>query len=320
MRRRHRSLHGSREAQKRALVADWTTGVACDVVNQESSHAGVGATDAAPVFQMGDIVVRVISDGELSYPTDFLYPNVPADELVPALAGRLNEDGHVWVPYHCLLVTTPEQTLLVDSGLGPAMATAMSAPAGRMLESLDRAGFAPADIDTVVISHAHPDHIGGLANGSDLTFPGARHVIEAREWACWTDEDQLRRMPDLLTGTARTVLPLLAKADVVDVVAGETELLPGVQLVPAVGHTLGHCVLRFASGSQSALFLADALLDELQLTHPTWLSAADMEPDDTVATRTRLLDSAVREGSLVLAYHLARTGHVERDNEGYRLV
>jgi glyoxylase-like metal-dependent hydrolase (beta-lactamase superfamily II) len=137
-----------------------------------------------------------------------------------------------------------------------------------------------------------------------LTFPGARHVIEAREWACWTDESQLARLPDDLTGTARAVLPLLAKADVVDVVRGETALVPGVQLVPAPGHTIGHCVVTFGSGSQQAIFLADAILDRLQLTQPMWVSAVDMLPDDTVATRTRLLDEAARDGSLVLAYTL----------------
>src|SRR3954471_16552187 len=218
-------------------------------MNQERSHTGVSGTGQQPVFQMGDIAARVISDGELSYPTDFLFPDLSDEEVRATLAGRLNEEGEVWVPYHCLLVTTPSQTLLIDSGLGAATAAAMNAPAGRMLDSLGEAGFAPADIDTVVISHAHPDHIGGLTDRSNVTFPRARHVIEAREWACWTDEDQLNRMPDLLTATARAVLPMLAKADVVDVVTGETELLPGVQLVPAPGHTLGHCVVTFTSGS-----------------------------------------------------------------------
>ena len=289
-------------------------------VDQEFAHVGATKAEAVPVFQMDDTAVYVISDGDVPYSTDFLFPDVPSDELDVRLAGRLDETGHLWVPYHCLLINTPSQTLLIDSGLGPAAAAAWSVPAGRMLDNLANAGFAPTDIDTVVISHAHPDHIGGLADGDTLTFPGARHVIEAREWACWTDEDQLRRMPDMLTGTARAVLPLLAKADVVDVVQGETELLPGVQLVPAPGHTLGHCVVALASGSQRAIFLADAILDQLQLTYPTWVSAVDMLPDDTVATRTRLLDSAARDGSLVLAYHVAGMGQVERHNEGYRLA
>ena len=301
------------------LSAPSSAGVASVAVTQQTSESGVADT-GEPVFRTGDLAVRVISDGQLSYPTDFLYPDLSSEEVASALAGRLTEEGQVWVPYHCLLITTPSRTVLVDSGLGRAMAAALGAPAGRMLDGLARAGFAPADIDTVVISHAHPDHIGGLADGGQLTFPSARHVIEAREWACWTDEDQLSRLPDLLTGTARTVLPLLAEADVVDVAGGETELLPGVRLVPAPGHTPGHCVLTIGSGPDSAVFLADALVDELQLAHPTWVSAADMVADDTIATRSRLLDAAARDGSLVLAYHLAGTGHVERDHEGYRMV
>ena len=128
--------------------------------------------------------------------------------------------------------------------------------------------FSPADLDVVVISHGPPDHIGGLVDGGKLTFPGARDVIETREWDCWTDEDQLARLPDDLTDTARVVLPPLAKADVVDVVSGETEVVPGVHLVPARGHTDGHSVVRFASGGQQAIFLGDAILDVLHLTYP----------------------------------------------------
>jgi glyoxylase-like metal-dependent hydrolase (beta-lactamase superfamily II) len=172
----------------------------------------------------------------------------------------------------------------------------------------------------VVISHGHPDHIGGLVDAGKLTFPGARHVIETHEWDCWTNEDQLARLPDDLTETARVVLPLLAEADVVDVVQGETEVVPGVHLVPAPGHTNGHSVVTVASGGQQAIFLADAVLDELYFTHPRWLSAVDMMPDETIATRIRLLDQAAQDSSLVLAYHVARIGQVERHSDGYRLV
>jgi hypothetical protein len=73
-------------------------------------------------------------------------------------------------------------------------------------------------------------------------------------------------------------------------------------------------------GGQQAIFLADAVLDELYFTHPRWPSAVDMMPDETIATRIRLLDQAAQDSSLVLAYHVARIGQVERHSDGYRLV
>jgi glyoxylase-like metal-dependent hydrolase (beta-lactamase superfamily II) len=94
----------------------------------------------------------------------------------------------------------------------------------------------------------------------------------------------------------------------------------GVQLVPAPGHTLGHCVLTFASGAERAIFLADALLDQFQLTHPTWLSAADMVPDDTSPPAPGCSTPQRGTEASFSPYHVARIGHVERDNEGYRMI
>jgi hypothetical protein len=77
---------------------------------------------------MGNTAAYVISDGDVPYPTDFLFPNVPGDELDAQLSRRLDETGQLWVPYHCLLVTTPSQTMLIDSGLGSAAAAACQVP------------------------------------------------------------------------------------------------------------------------------------------------------------------------------------------------
>src|SRR5688500_12776106 len=129
---------------------------------EATSELPAGTADTTLAFKLGDIAGHIISDGEVPYEIDFVYPNAPPDELSAGLAGRLDERGELWLPYQCLLITTPSQNLLIDAGLGRAMATAWDVPAGRMLEGLAQLGLSPHDIDVVVISHAHPDHIGGL--------------------------------------------------------------------------------------------------------------------------------------------------------------
>jgi glyoxylase-like metal-dependent hydrolase (beta-lactamase superfamily II) len=140
------------------------------------------------------------------------------------------------------------------------------------------------------------------------------------EWEFWTSEDSLAQLPEMLAAPARAVLPRLAAADIVDVTDGEAELVDGVRLMPAPGHTPGHSVLAVASGGDSLTFLADAVLDELQLSNPQWVSAVDISTEDTVRTRHRLLDQAVADGSVVMAYHMASVGHVERTTGAYGLT
>lgn len=286
--------------------------------NTSQVAAGIGG--ARRTFELGDVTIHLISDGGVPYPTEMLFPDAPQDELRAGLAGRLDQEGHLPVPYYCLLITTPERNVLVDAGIGPETAAAMGFPAGRVLDSLTGAGVAVDDIDTVIVSHAHGDHIGGLVNAGAVTFPRARHVIEAEDWAYWTDENELARLPGILAGIPRVVLPALAEADVVDVVGGETEVVPGVRLLPARGHTPGHCVVSIGSGSEQAIYLGDAVLDELNLTHPTWVSSVETRPEEAVASRTRLLDDAARQGTLTFAFHLPEPGYIERHDGRYVLT
>jgi glyoxylase-like metal-dependent hydrolase (beta-lactamase superfamily II) len=287
-------------------------------MSTDTFPAGPGGTPPS-TFTVGDIHGQILSDGFLPYEPAFLCANAPEDELLAALEGRLDEQGMLSTPYHCVLVETSAGTALIDTGLGRAAAAA-GAPAGKLLETLAAAGINPADIDVVVLSHAHPDHIGGLAFQGELTFPAARHVMSADEWNFWTSATELARLPDILADPAREVLPQLQTAGVLDLAVGETDVLPGVQLVPAPGHTVGHCVVRLTSGTEQAVFLADSVLDDLQFTHPEWVSAVEAIPERTVTTRAALLDRAADDQSLVFAYHVPGLGHVESHGGTYAFV
>ncbi len=112
-------------------------------------------------------------------------------------------------------------------------------------------------------------------------------------------------------------LPVLEAAGLVDAVADESEILPGVRMVPAPGHTLGHAAVSVTSGGEGLLYRGDTVLHVLDFEHPGWLSAFDAIPDATAQTRRRLLDDAARDGSAVVAFHVGY-GRVRQAEGGYR--
>jgi glyoxylase-like metal-dependent hydrolase (beta-lactamase superfamily II) len=100
----------------------------------------------------------------------------------------------------------------------------------------------------------------------------------------------------------------------------ETDVLDGVRLLAAPGHTPGHCVVAMNGGGSNVVFLADAIIDELQLRYPQWVGAVEWSGEQTVSTRLHLLDQASRDGSVVLAYHMAGIGYVESSAGSYALI
>jgi glyoxylase-like metal-dependent hydrolase (beta-lactamase superfamily II) len=144
------------------------------------------------------------------------------------------------------------------------------------------------------------------------------------EWEYWTAEPSLAELQiddhvkELLRQSARTNLPPLRNR--IDLIDGETEIVPGITALAAPGHTPGHMALAIASDGELLLHLVDVALDPFQLAHPDWVAAFDFDPTQVVATRRRLFDRAADERALVLCYHFPfpGLGHVERAGEGWR--
>ena len=270
-------------------------------------------------FQVGTICCTVLSDGYFSYPAPWFFPNADPGELSRAFDGRRLPHEAVLSPYTCLLIETGRHVVLVDTGGG-----AFSRTTGAIVARLDVAGVRPKDVDTVVLTHVHPDHIGGALNSQGRpAFPNARYVLSELEWNFWTasriDLGALRvpqEVRRLIESAARRCLPPLRFQ--VDQVQSEAEIVPGVRAIPAPGHTPGHLALLISSDGQHLLNMGDAVVHPLHLERPDWENGFDLGTGQAAATRRSLLDRAVAENMHLMAFHFPfpSVGRVAARQEG----
>ena len=279
-------------------------------------------------FKVGAFNCMAVSDGTLTYappvfppPATLLFSNAPSVQLEQTLKHN-NMQPDSWTewksPYICLLVNTGDNLVLIDTG-----ANGLDPNTGRLLKNLENEGISPEDIDMVIITHCHPDHIGGntLDNG-DLTFPNARYIMWKDEWDFWTSgqaEEKLDvHLRDMLLGVVRKNLPPIQ--DKLNLIEKEGEILPGIEAIAAGGHTPGHMALSITSNGDQLLCIADTVLHPIHLEHPEWLAVVDFDPDQVVITRRRILKRAATENALVLAYHFPfpGLGYVVENEEAWR--
>ncbi len=256
-------------------------------------------------FEVGDIRCTVLSDGYFSYPASWFFPNADPQELAKGLAERRGpSEDQIVSPYTCLLVETGRSVILVDTGAGSAFTT--SGAVGARLEML---GIRARDVDTVVLTHAHPDHIGGaLDERGRPAFVNARHVIAESECDYWGRvRPNLRdvRLPEEVKQAMRDTAHrcLLALRHQLEPIGRETEISPGVRAIPAPGHTPGHMVVLIGPAGDQLLNMADAVADPLHVEHPEWHNGFDHCAAEAVETRRALLNRAASEKMRVMAFH-----------------
>lgn len=269
-----------------------------------------------PGRRVGDFTITAISDGYLTAGLDVLSNIDVADAAGMQRAAGQQQPSAVHI--NCYVVRGAGRTILVDAGAG-----GIKQWGGRLKDNLRLAGIEPAAIDSVLLTHAHPDHVGGLVNGAgQVAFPNAELVAHRREVEFWRDDGNLSRASERARGNFRIARQVFdAYGDALRVFdAGE--VLPGIAALPLPGHTDGHTGYVLESGDQGLLVWGDIVhFPHIQIKRPDVSIAFDHDASQAVATRSRLLDRVSSERLLIAGMHLGEAGfaRIRRTNGEYGL-
>jgi glyoxylase-like metal-dependent hydrolase (beta-lactamase superfamily II) len=311
---------------RRALLGAGLAAATLPLLRAEAAAPFVGR--GAPAwyrFKFGDYEATVISDGALPLgKAEDSFVGARPGEINAMMAANFLDPANALLEQNALVLNTGRQLILFDTGMGESMGadSRMFGPTtGRLLRNMRDAGIDPAQIDMVVLSHAHCDHCWALvdANGN-RNFPNAQVAITEADLKYWTDESNIRGpafMGPFIRGAQKN---LAAYRDRMVMVQDGREVLPGVSAIAAPGHTVGHTIYAISSGPNVMVYTGDlAHHHVLLLQRPLLEFSFDTDPKQSAQTRARALDRFATDKPVLLSYHFPwpGLGRVAKQGEGY---
>jgi glyoxylase-like metal-dependent hydrolase (beta-lactamase superfamily II) len=281
-------------------------------------QAGKRAQPSFYRFKLGTIEITVISDGTLAFPAETLWGD-RADDARGLLTSTFQPSSPVGLQINTILVNTGDKLVLIDAGCG---VDKFQNTTGGLIGNLAAAGYAPGDIDMILFTHLHFDHLWGISDheNASLLFPSAEFVGRETEVAFWS-------APDLVGKLSPAQKPLVTQANLklasprLHLIKAGAEVAPGVTTFDTPGHTPGHISVHISSGSEEVLLTGDVVVNSaVSFLHPEWPFGFDLDVPLATKSRMAFLDRAAADKTLVGSYHLPFPGfgHVVREGSGYR--
>ncbi len=274
------------------------------------------------VWTVGDVKITRVVELEMAGGTRFILPDATPEKcreidwLVPHF---MNEQGKLIMSIHALVIDTGKRKIIVDTCIGndkerkvPAWSHLQTA----FLSDLEKAGYKREDIDTVLCTHLHVDHVGWntmLVDGAWIpTFPNARYLFGKTEWEHWQTESQ-----DHYGSVIEDSVDPVIKADLAEFVDVDERICDEVRLVSTPGHTPGHVSVHIQSCGEEAFITGDAIHHPCQMARLDWPCSADVDAEKAKETRKNMLEDLARRGILVIGTHFATptAGQVVKEDE-----
>lgn len=277
-------------------------------------------------FDIGEFEATIVSDGPItlgSVTSEF--PDAPKSEVRAILEEEFLPEDPMVLQQNALVLNTGKHLAVFDTGMGTS--TMFGDRSGRILQNMIAAGIDPNDVDTVILTHGHPDHSWGLVReGGKRSFPNAQLILSKAEYDYWMDDQRFAETGDrapppvVINGARDSIAPY---KDRMAFAESGKEALPGVTAISTPGHTPGHTSYVISSAGVNFINLGDVCHHyALLFPHPRWEYKYDVDPKLAVNSRLRTWDMATADKLSLIGFHFPYpgVGNIVRDGDGFRYV